>query len=377
MATPYFTADAGDTGPPLTYTLLTSGGLPMDLTGYTVTLDLRTSTGIQVGGGPATVTNAVMGMVSYQWVPNDLSMPGDLTAYWVVSKSGTVENLPPAGILIRVLGKSTFQCFVGPNLENVVPYVRNRIEDVAGIDVTDDALASMISTVARDLSRFYPISVVVGDFNAQTSPLTTVSGQQRYQCNPGNGFSLPVRRITGVLYRASGGFSTASEIGYLSLLPFSPANTFLYTPSLMDAPTRRILRDSYLNEVEHYGIGKYGVARDASGYVIDLFPVPQTSGLPVFVRYDSTHTPTAVPGDTAGSVKVDTLPDEAVRHFSNLLLAEAIDELALRYFQTSDVRAGQIEMKTDTDLLDKYVTRIRDNTYLELGVGAGSILVTS
>lgn len=270
-----------------------------------------------------------------------------------------------------------FRCLVGPLGEDVVPYVRNRVEDVGATQIPDTALQAAVNNVARDVSRFYPIKMLVGDIYNQTSPLVTVSGQQRYKLNSENGFTLPVVRVTDVLYRASGGFTAASEASYLMMLPFSPLTAFLLGSDLLESPTLRVIRDEYLNELGRYGVGKAGVVLDETGTMcVDLYPVPGTSGLPVFVRYDSVHVAQPIQGDPGGSVEVPTLPDVAARYFGQLLLAEIVEQIALRVGQAADSRAGQVEIRTDPATMNSYATRLRNDIYLEMGVSSGVAEVT-
>src|SRR5216684_6057970 len=113
----------------------------------------------------------------------------------------------------------------------------------------------------------------IGNSLLQTSPLTTIANQKRYVLNAAVGVVGIVTRITDALYRAVGTFSAGSEIAYLALLPFSPINRFLFTPSLLDSPSERILRDEYLQELDKYGLGFVVGGRDpATGMMaVDIY----------------------------------------------------------------------------------------------------------
>lgn len=267
-----------------------------------------------------------------------------------------------------------YTCQIGPELEDAVAYVRALTGDVdsTSYQIPDTSYAAIVADVNRDLSRFVPLSDIVGNVYNRTSTLVTTAGVTRYICNAAAGFSEPVRAITDVLYRATGGLSGASEIGYLALLPFSPMNMFLYNPSVLDQPTGRFERDAYLNELDHYGVGKAGVLIDrATGkFAIDLFPTPGASGLPIFVRYDTNHAIVPV-ADGFGSVQIPTIPEQNVRDFKELLLAKAQKTLALLAAQTMNAAAGQIKVSSNPDQLYRQADRTEMDVYLRLGVAQG------
>lgn len=267
-----------------------------------------------------------------------------------------------------------YTCLIGPELEDAVAYARALTGDTdpTNYQIPDASYAAITADVNRDLSRFLPLSDIVGDIYNRTSTLVTSAGVTRYICNAAGGFNEPVRSITDVLYRATGGLSGASEIGYLALLPFSPMNMFLYNPSVLDQPTGRFERDAYLNELDHYGIGKAGIIQDrATGkFAIDLFPTPGASGLPIYVRYDTNHIATAL-NDGFGSVKYPTIPEQNVRDFKELLLAKAQKTLALIASQTTSAAAGQIKVASSPEGLFRLADRTETDVYLRLGVGQG------
>lgn len=378
MAQTTWYLDRGDTGAPIAQTLLDGNGNPVNLTGATVKFHMEDASGNVVvdDSTHVTIVNAAGGQVSYQWQAADVANAGTFYARWIVTfAGGSIESFPDANVnpLVVIIQGSIapYRILVGPSKEDIIPYVRGQIEDytVGSFVIPDSTFQSAVTRVTRDFSRFRPLSNPVGDFFAQTSPLVTVARQHRYQCTPSTGFANEIAWITDVLYRASGGFSAASEIGYLALLPFSPANTFLFTPSLVDAPSRRILRDEYLNEIDHYGIGQAGIAIDSTGtWVIDLFPVPVTDGMPVFVLYNSPHQVTV---DAQGNANVLTVRPFDIQHFEGLMLAEILRLMAIRVTQQIDAKAGQTEVKASAADLRELARETLDMTHLALGGAAG------
>ena len=374
--------DRGDTAAPIAQTLLDGNNNAVVLTGASVKFHMEDSAGNVVVDAAATIPNPTGGGVQYAWQAADVANAGTFYARWIVTfAGGTIESFPDNNtnpLLVIIQGSiAPFRILVGSGKEDVVGFVRDQIEDYTdgNFVIPDGTFTRLASRVTRDLARFYPMQNVVGNVFAATSPLMTVNGQQRYICNSANGFTGEIARITDVLYRATSGFNAASEIGYLALLPFSPANTFLFTPSLVDSPTRRLLRNLYLNEIDHYGIGKdqdsngqAGIMLDSNGnFVIDLYPIPQ-SALPIYVRYDINH---VVVNDSQGNATIPTLPGAAVRHFQSLLLAEVMRIVAIRITQQVDATAGMTAIKADPEQLKDLARDLRDDTYLELGYAAG------
>ena len=376
MAATTFYVKSGDTAPAITQALTDANGNVISLASATVRFHMEDASGNVITDAAATILNASTGQVSYQWAAADLVSPGTFYARWIITfTGGTIESVPDAALTpleIIIEGSiAPYRILVGPSKEDIVPFVRGQIEDytAGSFTIPDSTFQATVSKVARDFSRFRPLSNPVGDFFAQTSPLVTVANQHRYQCNSGAGFTNEIAWITDVLYRASGGFSAASEIGYMALLPFSPANTFLFTPSLVDAPSRRILRDEYLNEIDHYGVGQAGVLIDSTGaWVLDLFPVPVTSGLPIFVLYNSPHQVTT---DAQGNANVLTVRPFDVQHFQSLVLAEILRILAIRVTRQIDAKAGQIEVKASAADLRELYRDTLDHAHLALGGAAG------
>ena len=266
-----------------------------------------------------------------------------------------------------------FTCTLSPSATwDVVAHVRNVIEDTSTTPVIPDAaLESYVEVVNEDFSTHIPLDYLVGNPATASSPMTTVQFQQRYVCNTANGFTPTPMQVTDVLYQAGTGYSAASEIAYLTLLPFSPINRFLFTPSLLDSPSERVLRDEYLSELSHYGYGYYSRARDgATGLpAIDLYPIPVVAGLPIFVRYTAQHAITK--NGTAWSI--NTIPEHHKRTFADLLLAQTLEEEADRLVKNRQIKAGINELVSDPKTMEARIDRLRERAYASLGryVSAG------
>lgn len=258
-----------------------------------------------------------------------------------------------------LLGASAWDC---------VPYVRNLIEDTAGTVVPDGAIQVYMEDVAEDFSRHLPLDCIVGNAYANTSTMNTVVGQQRYVLNSTNGFTPAPMWTTDVLYRAGTGYSAASEIAYLALLPFSPINRFLFTPSLLDSPSERILRDQYLSELEHYGNGYYKEVRDnATGLpAIDLYPIPVVGNIPIYVRYQAMH---AITG-TSSPFSLTTVPENFKRAYAKLLAAMVFEEEGDRIVKARAVKAGLIDVQADSRTMEERIVRWRDEAYSMMGMHA-------
>jgi hypothetical protein len=242
--------------------------------------------------------------------------------------------------------------------------------------ISDAALQDYVDATAKEFSRFSNLGdIVVGNIagssgSPPTSPLNTVAFQSRYICNAANGFAFPVKSISDVLYRASGVFTAASEIAYLALMPVSPLNWFRIDKDLLNSPTSRHIRDQYLQELDHYGIGYWGWARDAAtgNIALDLYPPPVTAGLPIFVRYTTHHL--QVP-DGSGNPTYPTVPEDHTMHFAKFLLAEVMDQEAINIYKFSQMRSGVIQQWSSPADIRMNAESIRDETRLALGGSAG------
>lgn len=273
-----------------------------------------------------------------------------------------------------VTGGPAFQCLIGPSQYDAVNAVRQLTEDIAApLTIADSAYQAYVEIVNEDFSRFCPVDILVGNPVTLSSPLTTVAFQQRYVCNSGNGFTYPPMQVTDVLYRAANAFSAASEIAYLALLPFSPLNRFLFTPSLLDSPSERILRDEYLSELDHYGKGYFRVVRDVSGLLaIELYPIPQASGTAVYARYMAQHQTV----NTSGVTTIATIPEDLKRWWVQLLYAEILIQESERFGKLNKAKAGLIDLSSDPRLLVQKGKDIREAAYLALGEANGVALMS-
>lgn len=265
-----------------------------------------------------------------------------------------------------------YSCLLGTSQTwDAVAYSRALTEDdTTPFTVPDTRYQLYVEAIAEDFSRFVPLDYTVGNVTTQTSPWLTVANQAVYICNSSNGFTVPPMGITSVLYQATNAFSAASEISYLALLPYSPLNRFLFTPSLLDSPSERILRDEYLAELDHYGIGFYAIQRDpATGLLaIALYPTPATGGVPLFAQYRAGHVDTGTAPVLTNGSKYLTVPEDLKRVFGNLLFARVLEEEGDRLAKAASARAGMLEVRAgNPEVMEQKVQRVRNEAYAELG----------
>jgi len=267
-----------------------------------------------------------------------------------------------------------YKCLLGPAAWDAVAYVRAKSEDIAvPFKIPDTSYQVYVEEVAEEFSRWLAIEDQVGDPYAVTSPLLTVKGKQRYLCSPGNGFPVAPTTITGVLYQATSVFSASSEISYLALLPFSPVNRFLFTPSLLDSPSERVMRDEYLNELDHYGKGWADVVRDrVTGLLaIDLYPIPGQDGNPIFARYTAPF----VNVPSGGNDVFVTIPDAYKYLFAKLLWATVLEQEGSRTSKVDSAAAGFIRKTSSPELLFNKALSLRAEVYNALGGAVPSVQV--
>ena len=272
-----------------------------------------------------------------------------------------------------------FSCKLGSSGWDAVKYVRNLTEDATQpFTVSDDAYRAYVEAVNEEFSRFMPVDYIVGNPAANSSPVNTIMNQQRYVCSVGNGFSVPPIVVTDVLYRAGTGYSAASEIAYLAILPFSPLNRFLFTPNLLDSPSERVLRDEYLNELQHYGNGYYSTAIDPSTGLlsIDLYPIPVVANIPIFVRYKGAHT--LVTDNTPDqNVTLATIPENFKAEWAKLLYCVLMEEAGDRVTRVRLAKAGLTEIQADSRGMEARINRIREEAHMALGGMAGQIVLSN
>ena len=99
--TAHFTYKVGDTAPAFRIQLLTSVGLPQDLTGATAQLRIKKPSGKKLAGA-LTVEGGIEGYVNRSWVAGDLDVAGIYLAEVEVTFSGGAVQTYPAYGHIRL-----------------------------------------------------------------------------------------------------------------------------------------------------------------------------------------------------------------------------------------------------------------------------------
>lgn len=261
-------------------------------------------------------------------------------------------------------------CLIGPSLSwDAVAYIRGMIEDLGPTFVIPDATLKLyIEAAAEEYSKWEPLGeFIVGNIGAATptSPLNTVANISRYAASVANGFLYPVAEITDVSFAASGILNAADVISYERLIPASTFAVFASEGYIPQKPSSRIIRAEMLNEVAHYSQGLWSVSLDATGQkVIDIFPVPGSSGSPIFVRYTSAHI--NVP-DGQNNPTYPTIPENHKRYFGKFALAEVLDQEADRLSRSSQLKAGVMQRWSDSKSIKARAAELRSEIETALG----------
>lgn len=254
---------------------------------------------------------------------------------------------------------------------DVITYIRNQIEDtnVNSFKVSDAALQLYIENAAEEFAKWEPLGeFVVGNIGGTppTSPLSTIAGISRYSCSVANGFLYPVHEVIDVLFKSSGVFTAASEIAYLQLMPVSPFNWFSTQGNILSKPSERIIREEMFDELDHYTKGFWSTARGADGVkVIDVFPIPASSGLPIFARYTSGYI--SVPAPVSGDPTYPTIPENHKRYFAKFALAEVLDQEADRLAKSSQLKAGVMQRWSSPAAIRMLAENLRSDVQNALG----------
>ncbi len=86
----------GDRLEPLRKQLLDRGGVPVNLSGATITFRMisRADGSVKIANAAAIIENAAEGRVRYEWAANDVNTAGDYWAWFIRSNGSTVERYP-------------------------------------------------------------------------------------------------------------------------------------------------------------------------------------------------------------------------------------------------------------------------------------------
>ena len=262
-------------------------------------------------------------------------------------------------------------CKIGASLTyDVIAYIRGQIEDLTSPFVVPDAtLALYVENAAEEFGKWEPLGeFVVGNIGATppSSPLATLPGVSRYSCSVANGFLYPVNEVVDVLFKSSGVFTAASEIAYLQLMPVSPFNWFHTQGNILSKPSERVIREEMFDELDHYTKGFWGTARGADGVkVIDVYPVPTTTGIPIYVRYTSGYI--NVPAIGSGDPTYPTVPENLKRYFAKLALCEVLDQEADRLAKSSQLKAGVMQRWSSPTAIRLHAENLKAETQLAMG----------
>lgn len=269
----------------------------------------------------------------------------------------------------------SFQCLVGHSQWDAAAYVRAITEDTdpTAFVVPDTSYALYAEGAAEEFSRYCPLGeFVLGSPMADppTSPLETINDVQRYSLNPSfmaeQGLP-PVADITDVLYRVGEQILAGSDLAFFLLIPSSPLGRFVLDPS---SPTMRVLRNQFLNELDHYGVGWWTREWDIDGYpAIDLWPVPQEDGLPILVRYTALHPVTEL-NDEFNSVSYPTIQEFRKRIFAELMAAQVLQENAIRFAGRVSLKSGIIAQTANPQFYVDQAKSMRERALSSLGKNA-------
>jgi hypothetical protein len=102
---PDFYLTANDTSPSIAYQLLDGLGAPVVLTGAAVEFHMQAPGSAVKVNAAATITDATLGKVRYDFLAANTDTPGDYLARWqVVYSGGAIESFPDGDLLkVRIL----------------------------------------------------------------------------------------------------------------------------------------------------------------------------------------------------------------------------------------------------------------------------------
>lgn len=138
--------------------VITSGDLPVDLTGTTVKLKMRAeSSSALVVDRAAVITDAAAGEVRFDWLAADVDTAGEFNAWWEVTTTATghTQDTPEFVIAIMAHEPSRWLC----ELEDVTAYAPGYRSDPATDALLEQLIAAESQRIQRRTSReFRPIT---------------------------------------------------------------------------------------------------------------------------------------------------------------------------------------------------------------------------
>lgn len=267
---------------------------------------------------------------------------------------------------------AAYECLVGQSDPlDIVAWTRARVRDTSGNalleDIPDGSYQLFCRGVGYEYSRWKPLGeFLIGNIGEDiTSPITSVAFQQRYTVAAQN---PPVMEITDVYWRVGQQWLVNQGDAALALYqPFLGLGRFTIDPA---AISTRVIRETYLSELDEFGVGLWRTGRDGSGnHYVDVYPVPYSGGSPILLNYVAAHPRTA----SAGNDVFATVPDHHAQLVAKLLYASVLEDYAEKVSITTQAQAGIIRRQADPEFLYSLARKAREEVENALGAAVSII----